>query len=204
MEVMLVPATARVAMSGAERSASFNRAMISHFGLFSALITVVIMLAPSLIVQTIFGPGFTLAAPALLMMAPGLLASAISIPFVSALTGSTRNRLVAYLLIFTTLPRILLLVVLTHYWSLLGTALATMLSEYLLALCCIVLARFVKMSFPLGALVRPYLLGAIAYGVGLGAMLLGANPLLAVTLAALVFARDLLKVARSIRMRTAA
>ncbi|HEY0321529.1 MAG TPA: oligosaccharide flippase family protein [Pyrinomonadaceae bacterium] len=201
MIVMLVPATARVATSGAERSASFNRAIISHFGLFAALISVVLMLAPGMIVQTIFGPGFSFAAPALLLMTPSVLASAISIPLISVLTGSTRNRLVTYLLIFTTVPRIILLLIFTRLWSLMGTALATMLSDFLLALCCIVLSRVANLSFPLRPLLRPFLLGVIAYSVGLGALFLGLPHPVAIILALLVFSFDIWRVTHSILLQ---
>jgi O-antigen/teichoic acid export membrane protein len=198
MVLMLVPATARVATTGPEKSESFNRAMLNHFGLFTTVISVVLMLAPGLIVQTIFGPGFTFAAPALLLMTPSVLASAISIPFISVLTGSTRNRLVTYLIIFTTVPRIALLFIFTRLWSVMGTALATMLSDFLLALCCIVLARAANLNFPLRPLLRPFLLGVIAYSIGLGALLLGVPQLLAIILALLVFSFDIRRVAQSI------
>jgi O-antigen/teichoic acid export membrane protein len=198
MVVMLVPATARVSASGAEKSASFNGVMISHFALFAAIISVVLMLAPGLIVHTIFGYGFTFAAPALLWMAPSVLASAVSIPFISALTGSTRNRLVTYLLLFTTLPRIALLVFFTRRWSLMGTALATMLSDFLLALCCVVLARVAHLSFPLKPLVRPYALGVLAFSIGLGALLVGLPQIPAIALALLVFLPEVRRVGRSL------
>jgi stage V sporulation protein B len=198
MVVMLVPATARVATSSAVKNGSFNRAMISHFGLFAALITTVLMLAPGLITRTVFGYGFTFAAPALLWMTPSVLASAVSIPFISTLAGSARNRLVTYLLVFTLVPRIILLVVLTRRWSLLGTALATTLSDSLLALCCIALARVSGLSFPLLPLLRPFLLGAVAFAIGLCAMLVGVPQVPAVALALLVFVPDIWRVTHSI------
>jgi O-antigen/teichoic acid export membrane protein len=202
MVVMLVPATARVATSGAEKSESFSRAMISHFALFAVVISVILMLAPGLIVNTIFGPGFKFAAPALLLMTPSVLASAVSIPFISILTGSTRNRLVTYLLLFTTLPRIALLLFFTRRWSLMGTALATMLSDFLLALCCIVLARVAKLNLPLRPLLRPFALGVLAYLLGLSALLVGVPPLLAIALALLVFSPDIWRVAHSMMLMT--
>lgn len=201
MVVMLVPASARVATGGAERSESFSRAMINYFGLFASIITVVLMLAPGLIIQTVFGPGFSFAAPALLLMTPSVLFSAVSIPFISFLTGSKRSRLVTYLLIFTTIPRILLLLLFTRLWSLTGTALATMLSDFLLALCCIALARAANLGFPLRTLLRPFLLGIAAYTVGLCALLLGVPQLLAIALALLLFLPDLRRVAHSILIR---
>ena len=202
MVVLLVPASTRAEIGGEERSSAFNRTTIGIFGLFAALMTTILMLAPAMIVQTIFGPGFALAAPALLVMTPTLLASAIYIPFISALTGSTRNRLVTYLLIFTALPRILLLLVLTKYWSLAGTAMATMLSDFLLAFCCIMLARTIGMHFPTGALVRPFLTGLIAYAVGLGLLLLGAPQLVAIAVAALFFLPGLWRIWLALKSQT--
>ena len=131
---LLVPASARVALKGSERSESLNKTTISLFGLFATLITVIIMLASGSIVRLLFGSGFLPAGPVLLIMAPGLLASAVSIPFVSVLTGSTKNRLVTYLLALTILPRILLLSFFTKWWGLQGTALATVISDGVLAL----------------------------------------------------------------------
>lgn len=195
---LLVPASARVALRGTEKSMRFNRSTVGIFGLCAALMTVAIMLAPASIVRLVFGPGFLLAAPVLLIMTPSLLTSAFSIPFISALTGSTKNRFVTYLLGITILPRMLLLLFFTRYWSLLGTALATVLSDGLLALCCILFVRKVGMVFPLRALAQPYLLGAVAYGMGFAALLLGAPQLVAVAVAALVFVPALGKFVRSI------
>jgi len=193
---VLVPAAARAALGGAEKSASLNRTMIGAFGLFAALVTVILMLAPATIVRLIFGGGFVLAAPALLMMAPKLLASAVTIPFISALTGSTRNRFVIYLLVLTTVPRLLLLFVFTRQWSVSGTALATVVSDYLLAACCILLARKIGIKFPLQALLHPILIGLAAYAVGFCALLVGAPPLLAIALALVIFTPFVWRMAR--------
>jgi O-antigen/teichoic acid export membrane protein len=194
---LLVPASTRVALRGAGKSEKFNTAVIGAFSSFLALMTVVILLAPATIVSMLFGPGFLLAAPALFIMSASLMASAIIIPFVSALTGSTRNRLIIWLMGLTFLPRILLLLFFTRRWSLLGTAFATVLADGLLALCCILLARKIGMSFPLRALVRSCTFGAIAFLVGLGALLLNAPQLVAVGLAIAVFIPALWQVVRS-------
>jgi O-antigen/teichoic acid export membrane protein len=196
---VLVPASSRVALGGAEKSRTFNRTMISAFITFAIFMTVLIALAPTIILQLIFGPGFRLASPALMIMALSLPASAISIPFISTLTGSTRNRLVIYLLGFTLVPRILLLLYLTRRWSLVGTALATVGAEYILAICCLLLARKIKMSFPLGVLVRPVLTGAAAFAVGLGALFLNAPQIVAVSLAAAIFAPASWRAMQSVR-----
>ncbi len=195
---LLVPASTRVALKGPERSKSLNKTTISLFGLFATLITVIIMLASGSIVRLLFGPGFLPAGPVLLIMAPGLLASAVSIPFVSVLTGSTKNRLVTYLLGLTIIPRILLLLFFTKWWGLQGTALATVSADSILALCCILLARKLGMGSPLSALGQPLLIGIIAYGVGFAALLLGAPQLVAATLAVLIFARHLWKSLRAV------
>ena len=193
---VLVPAATRAAIGVAEKSATLNRAMIGAFGLFAALVTVILMLAPATIVRFIFGGGFVLAAPALLLMAPSLLASAVTIPFISVLTGSTRNRFVIYLLVLTLIPRLLLLFVFTRRWSVFGTALATVVSDYLLAACCILLARKVGIKFPLQALLRPFLIGLAAYAVGFCALLMSAPPPLAVALALIIFAPFVWRMAR--------
>ncbi len=193
---VLVPAATRAAIGSAEKSASLNRAMIGAFGLFAALVTVILMLAPAMIVRSIFGGGFVSAAPALLLMAPSLLASAVIIPFISALTGSTRNRFVLYLLVLTLAPRLLLLFFFTRQWSVTGTALATVVSDYLLAACCILLARKIGIKFPLQALLRPFLIGLAAYAVGFCALLSGAPPLLAIALALIIFAPFVWRMAR--------
>ena len=195
--ILLVPASTRVALRGPERSKSLNKTTISLFGLFASLITVIIMLASKSIVRLLFGAGFLPAGPVLLIMAPGLLASAVSIPFVSVLTGSTKNRLVTYLLALTILPRIFLLLFLTKMWGLQGTALATVISDSILALCCVLLARKLGIGFPLSALGPPFLIGMIAYGVGFAALAFGAPEFVAASLAVLIFARSLWKAMRA-------
>ncbi len=195
---LLVPASTRMALGGVERIRKFNNIMIGIFGIFSALMMVVIMLAPTTIVRLLFGPGFSLAAPTLLIMALGLMASAVSIPFISALTGSTKNRLVIWLLALTLLPRILLLLFFTRRWSLLGTALATVLADYLLALCCLLLAHKIGIGFPLFPLLRSYLIGALILIAGLGALLLNVPQLVVVALAIAAFTPALWQAARSI------
>jgi O-antigen/teichoic acid export membrane protein len=199
---LLVPASARVALGGDEKSTRFNRAMISSYGLFAGLATVLIMLNPATVIRLLFGSEFVAAPVALLAMAPSLLTSAVTIPFISALTGSKRNRLLTYLLGLTFLPRILLLSYCTWRWSLAGTALAKVLADGLLALCCILLARKIGMGFPIKALVKPFLTAAVAFAVGLGALMLNMPRLVAVGLALLVFVPALLKTARSARVVT--
>jgi O-antigen/teichoic acid export membrane protein len=200
---LLVPASARVALGGYEKSTRFNRAMIGSYGLFAALATVLIMLNPATIIRLLFGSEFVAAPVALLAMAPSLLTSAVTIPFISALTGSKRNRLLTYLLGLTFLPRILLLSYCTWRWSLAGTALAKVLADGLLALCCILLARKIGMGFPIKALVKPFLTALVAFAVGLGALMLNVPRLIAVILALLVFVPAILRTARSARVVTA-
>jgi O-antigen/teichoic acid export membrane protein len=197
---LLVPASARVALGGTEKSTRFNRAMISSYGLFAALATVAIMLNPASIIRLLFGSEFVAAPVALLAMAPSLLTSAVTIPFISALTGSTRNRLLTYLLGLTFLPRIFLLSYCTWRWSLAGTALAKVLADGLLALCCVLLARKIGMGFPIKALVKPFLTAALAFAVGMGALLLNLPRPIAVSLALLVFVPALWKTVRSARL----
>ena len=60
------------------------------------------------------------------------------------------------------------------------------------------LARAANLNFPLRPLLRPFLLGVIAYSIGLGALLLGVPQLLAIILALLVFSFDIRRVAQSI------
>ncbi len=197
---LLVPASARVALEGTEKSTRFNRAMINSYGLFAALATVIIMLNPAAVIQLLFGSEFVAAPVALLAMAPSLLTSAVTIPFISALTGSTRNRLLTYLLALTFLPRILLLSYCTWRWSLAGTALAKVLADGLLALCCILLARKIGMGFPIKALVKPFLTASVAFAVGLGALMLNMPRLVAVSLALLVFVPAIWRTVRSARL----
>jgi O-antigen/teichoic acid export membrane protein len=196
---MLVPASSKVALGGSDKSRVLNRTVIGAFSTFAFFMTVVIMLAPSTIVRLIFGPGFALSALPLLIMALSLPASAISIPFISRLTGSTKNRMVIYLLGFTLVPRILLLIFMTRRWSLAGTALATILADYLLAICCVILARTTGMGFPLGALMRPALIGLLAFTVGIGALFLNAPQPVAIALATAVFVPSFLRAAQSLR-----
>lgn len=196
---MLVPASSKVALGGAEKSRGLNRTIVSAFSTFAFFMTVVIALAPSTIVRSIFGHGFALSALPLLIMSLSLPASAVSIPFISTMTGSTRNRLVLYLLGFTLVPRILLLLFMTRRWSLAGTALATIAADYLLAVCCIILSRIIGMGFPLGALARPAITAAAAFAVGLGALFLNAPQPVAVALAAIVFVPSFLRTAKSLR-----
>ena len=112
---------------------------------------------------------------------------AISIPIISALTGSQRSKLVMYLLGLTFLPRIYMLSYFTYRWSYVGTAFAKVVAVAPLALCCILLARGIGMSFPLKSMGKPFFAGALAFGVGLGALLLDAPQPVAIALALLVF-----------------
>lgn len=196
---LLVPASSRVALGGTEKSAGFNETVVGVFGTFTILITIMIVLAPGAYVRLIFGPGFIMAGPVLLIMALSLPAAAVSIPFISALTGSTRNRFMLYLLGLTLPPRILLLLILTRRWGVLGTALATVLADYLLAVCCILFAREAGISFPRRALARPVLVGALALLVGFGALLLKAPQPVAIILAGAVFVPSFWQAAQLIR-----
>jgi O-antigen/teichoic acid export membrane protein len=196
---LLVPASTRIALRGDASSKNFNRAMLWTYALFSAMVVVTIMLAPASIVHLFFGQKFSLAAPALLFMTPALLCNAISIPIISALTGSHRNRLVIYLLGLTFLPRIYMLSYCTYRWSYVGTAFAKVLADALLALCCILLSRGIGMSFPLRTLVKPFFAGVLAFCVGIGALLLDIPRPIAVALALSVFTPLLLKTVRMAR-----
>jgi O-antigen/teichoic acid export membrane protein len=196
---LLVPASTRIALRGDEQSRNFNRAMMWTYGLFSAMVVVTIMLAPTSIVILFFGKKFALAAPALLFMTPTLLCNAISIPIISMLTGSNKNRLVIYLLGLTFLPRLYMLSYFTFRWNYVGTAFAKVLADALLALCCILLSRGIGMSFPLKTLVKPFFAGVLAFGVGLGALLLDAPQPAAVALALFVFTPLLWKTVRLAR-----
>jgi O-antigen/teichoic acid export membrane protein len=184
---LLVPASARISMRGDENTRNFNRGIMWTYALFSVMAVVIIMLAPSAIVHLFFGQKFSLAAPALLFLTPSLLCYAISIPIMSALTGSHRNRLVIYLLGLTFLPRIYMLSYFTYHWSYVGTAFAKVMADALLALGCVLLARAIGISFPLRSQVKPFIAGVLAFGVGLGALLLEAPRGLALFLALLVF-----------------
>jgi O-antigen/teichoic acid export membrane protein len=194
---LLVPASSRAAWARTGNSVSLNSAVLSMFASFAALMAVIILLASTNIVTFIFGAGFSLAGPVLLIMAPGLIASAISIPVMSVLTGSKKNRWVTYLLGLTLTPRILMLLFFTRRWHLQGTAVAMVLSESLLALCCVVVARKAGIQFQLRTLVRPYLVGLLAYGSGLLMVWLEAPKLLAAAAAALIFVLSLWRFARS-------
>jgi O-antigen/teichoic acid export membrane protein len=184
---LLVPASTRIALRGGEKSRNFNQAVMWTYGLFSAMVVVTIMLAPTSIVHLLFGRKFSLAAPALFFMTPSLLCSAISIPIISAVTGSDRNKLIIYLLGLTFLPRLYMLSYFTFHWSYVGTAFAKVATDALLALLCLLLLRGIRMSFPLRTLATPFFVGVVAFGVGLGALLLDAPQPVAVVLALLVF-----------------
>ncbi|HEX8173649.1 MAG TPA: polysaccharide biosynthesis C-terminal domain-containing protein [Pyrinomonadaceae bacterium] len=199
---MLVPASTRIALRGDEQSRNFNRAMMWTYGLFSAMVVVTIMLAPTMIVHLLFGRKFSLAAPALFFMTPSLLCSAISIPIIAALTGSDRNKLIIYLLGLTFLPRLFMLIYFTLHWSYVGTAFAKVATDALLALLCLLLSRGIGMGFPVKTLIVPFFAGALAFGCGLGALLLDAPQPAAVALAFLVFTPLLWKTVRQARAST--
>ncbi|HKS30304.1 MAG TPA: hypothetical protein VJS44_20935 [Pyrinomonadaceae bacterium] len=199
---LLVPASARVALRGGEQARNFNRAMMWTYALFSAMVVVTIMLAPTMIVHLLFGRKFSLAAPALFFMTPSLVCSAISIPIISAVTGSNRNKLIIYLLGLTFLPRLFLLMYFTIHWSYVGIAFAKVSTDALLALLCILLSRGIGMSFPLKTLVTPFFTGVLAFACGLGALLLDAPRPAAIALALLVFTPLLLKTVRRARAST--
>ena len=190
------------AKNGKEKSKKLNSITLSMFGSFAALTTVILLLAAESIMKFLFGPAFAQAGPVLSMMSLCLLASAISIPFISVLTGSKRNRFVTYLLGLTIVPRILLLVFFTRRWNLEGTAVALVISESLLALCCLLLASGMRMEFHLWPLIRPYLAGLLAYGTGLLAILCGLPKPAAAAVAAVILLLALGRFIRAIYKET--
>jgi O-antigen/teichoic acid export membrane protein len=199
---LLVPVSSRITLGGREKSRTLNSATLSMFASFAALMTVILLLASESIMKLLFGPGFAIAGPVLATMAIGILASAISIPFISVLTGSKRNRFVTYLLGLTIVPRILLLVFFTRRWGLQGSALAMVVSEGLLAVCCLLLASRVDIEFHLRPLIRPYLTALMAYGVGWFAILFGVPRLLAAAIAAVILVFALWRFAQSTYLDT--
>ena len=197
---LLVPAAARLEISeGGRRTIDFNNVLIGSFSFFAAMVAVTILLAPTTLMSFVFGPGFAESAPILIMLLPSLLASAVSIPLISVLTGSTKSHLVNYLMLLTVLPRLVLLLIFTRFWGVLGTALGTALADILLALWCLLLARKIGAVFPLRALGRAYLAGILAYVVGIGAFKLGLPLFISFALILLVFTSTLLLVAKSVR-----
>ncbi len=194
---LLVPVSSRISLGGKEKHKTLNDVTLSMFGSFAALMTVVLLLAAESIMKFLFGPAFASAGPVLSTMALCLLALAISIPFISVLTGSKRNRFVTLLLGLTIVPRILLLAFFTRRWDLQGTAIAIVISESLLAVCCLLLAGKMEMDFHLRPLIRPYLAALVAYLAGLIAIFFGAPQLLAAAAAALIMLLTLWRLIRS-------
>ncbi|MBA2703369.1 MAG: polysaccharide biosynthesis C-terminal domain-containing protein [Blastocatellia bacterium] len=199
---LLVPASSRISLGGKEKSEKLNSVTLTMFGSFAALMTVILLLAGESVMKFLFGPAFAPAGQALATMALCLLASAISIPFISVLTGSKRNRFVTYLLGLTIIPRILLLSFFTRRWNLQGTAVAIVLSESFLAVCCLLLSRTMGLGFHLRALIRPYLAGLVAYCLGLIAIFFGAPKLLATGIVAVLLFLALWRLARSTYFET--
>jgi len=196
---VLVPAAAKVSLQGAEKTARFNSQMMRAFGLFAILMMSVIWLAAPALVPLLFGPGFTPAIPALLLMTPSLLACAISYPFMSALTGSTRSYRATLLLALTVPPRLIFLWLFTKYYGLPGTALATALADSLLAVCCIVIARGAGITLPLRALIQPCLIGALSCGVGFTLIYCGTPQLIAIIPAVAIFVPALWRLSHPLR-----
>jgi O-antigen/teichoic acid export membrane protein len=199
---LLVPASSRVSLAGREKSKKLHDVTLAMFGSFAALTTITLLLAAEDILKLLFGPAFAPAGPVLSTMALCLLASAISIPFISVLTGSKRNRFVTYLLGMTIVPRILLLYFFTRRWNLQGTAVAIVLCESLLAVCCLVLSRAMGLGFHLRPLFRPYLTALLAYGTGLLAIFFGVPNLMAAAIAAVILLVALGRFARSTYIET--
>lgn len=162
---LLVPTSARVDAS-IESHATLRRRSVEAFAVFSVAAAVAIGIAPLEIMRTMFGPGFSRAADALVILAPSLLAAAVTIPFLSTLTGTSRSGATVYLLLFTTVPRFALIVVFTMTWGFVGTAVATVSSDMLLALACLVAAPRLGRPIPLGALAKPVGVGALALVIG--------------------------------------
>ena len=185
---LLVPASSRIALGGDKKWLSFNEKTVKLFGLFAGIMTVILMLAPSVILHLLFGPGFASAGSVLFIFAPGLIAAAISVPFTSILTGSAHNRFVTYLLAGTCIPRVVLLWVFTRRWGLEGTAVATLIADILLAALCVAVAKKLTMNFPFRALQQPLAMAVIAYSVGWIAVVLGSHELPAAALGAAVYA----------------
>jgi O-antigen/teichoic acid export membrane protein len=145
------------------------------------------MLAPSAIMRILFGSGFIPGARALWLMAPTLIAAAISIPMTSLLTGSAKSRFVTYLLGGTLVPRTILLWALTRGWGLSGAAVATLISEFIMAALCVFAVRKAAIGFGRFQWYPSVVAGAVAYFVGYLGFRFTANEIIAAALGFLVF-----------------
>src|SRR6185437_2784044 len=185
---LIVPASSRVALGGPEKIVRFSEKTVYLFAWFATVATVALMVAPKIILRTLFGEGFVSVASVLMIMAPVVAASAVSVPFVSLLTGSRHNRLVTYLLGGTLPLRLLLLLVFTRWWSLTGAATATLIAEIVLAALCLRLARGLSIHFPLRSLQRPFVAAIIAYACAGFTLVVSRREVVAVVVAVIVLA----------------
>lgn len=183
---LLVPTSARLGEAH-DWHTLLRRGAIETFGLFAAMTAAGIAIAPTAIITLMFGSGFAPGADALLIMTPSLLAAAVTVPFLSTLTGSDRNRLTMYLLLLTTVGRLLFLVVLTATWGLAGTAIATVTSDIMLAALCVSLGPRIGHQVPFGVLAKPLVIGVVAVAIGLVARRIGVPDLGSAVLGASIF-----------------
>lgn len=192
---LLVPMSARLGEAH-DRHTLLRRGAIETFGLFAAMAAVGIAVAPTAIITLMFGSGFAPGADALLIMTPSLLAAAVTVPFLSTLTGSDRNRLTMYLLLLTTVGRLLLLIVLTAAWGLAGTAIATVTSDILLAVLCASLGPRIGHQVPFGVLAKPLVIGVLAVAIGIAARRIGVPDLASAVIGASVFVPVIVRLVR--------
>lgn len=179
---LLIPTSARLG-DAHHRHDQLRNGAVESFGLFAVMAAVGMAVAPTALITLVFGQGFAPGADALLIMAPSLIAAAITVPFLSTLTGSESNRMIVGFLGVATIGRISLLLVCTALWDLAGTAFATVASDWLMASVCIALGP--KLGHPISGkpLGKPLLFGLLALAAGLGLSWLGVPVLLAAAVA---------------------
>jgi O-antigen/teichoic acid export membrane protein len=175
---LLMPATKRAS----EQGTRFSTLAISSFAMASTGMMAIFLLEAPAIIEFVFGPRFSPGAPVLLLMTPRLLACAISIPMTRALYASQHAHMVAMLLAFMLPLRLILLVGLTAQWGLPGAAIAASLSDWALAVACLVAARRAQIHFPLQALLIPIGMGLLSLAAGAAAKQMGASSLIVCSL----------------------
>jgi len=167
LSYVLIPAGTRAASTSVDRTNRFNDLAVRSLFLFtSTLVAIVTVAAPELL-PWIFGEGFAKGVGPLLVMAPGLLAAALTIPILSGLVASDQSSAVITLVAISFPLRIAILVALTRSYGLIGTAAAMVIADIVLAAFAAWYSNAAQLQIPFRrlAMQTPIVVMAIAAGL---------------------------------------
>ena len=184
---LLLPASSHNAQESGEKNSNFCALAVTAFSGISVWMIVIVSLNAPALMTLMFGYSFLPGVPALLMMTPRLLAAALSTPLTRSLYSSPYNYLVTVLLAVVLPLRLVFLYAFTNLWGLTGTALATTLSDWILAAGCIMAARQAQIYISAKTVLLPVIAGLIALATGISVRSLGASTFSVITIVTVVY-----------------